>query len=148
MLNQDFKDMLQCLLDENVDFLLVGGYALAAHGFPRATKDMDIWVCADPENARKVYRALCAFGAPGEQVSPEDFANEGIIFQVGVAPNRIDFITQVDGVSFQECRRNATTVVVEGITIPLIAKADLIKNKKASGRPQDLVDANLLESGD
>ena len=145
MLNRDFKDMLRCLLAEKVDFLLVGGYALAAHGHPRATKDMDIWVWSAPNNSERLYRALSKFGAPLDQITPHEFAAEGIVFQVGVAPNRIDIITKADGVDFVECQRNAISLNLEGIEIPVISKQDLILNKQASARPQDLVDVGLLE---
>jgi hypothetical protein len=146
MLNQDFKDMLQCLLDEKVDFLLVGGYAMAAHGYPRATKDMDIWVWPHPDNATKVCKALTRFGAPMEGINSKDFAQPGIVFQIGVPPNRIDISTLADGVDFSECQRSRLIVDIEGIAIPIISKADIIKNKRAAGRPQDLVDANVLST--
>lgn len=147
MLNQDFKDMLQCLLDEQVDFLLIGGYAMAAHGYPRATKDMDIWVWPHPANAEKVCRALTRFGAPMYNISSKDFSASGAVFQIGIPPNRIDISTIADGVSFEECQPSAIQIEIEGLKIPVISREDMIKNKKASGRPQDLVDAETLASG-
>lgn len=144
MLNRDFKEMLQCLLAEHVDFMLVGGYAMAAHGYPRATKDIDLWVWANPENAVRVVRALQAFGAPTEQFSVEDFSTPGTVFQLGVPPRRIDITTTADGISFDSCRQNLEHFEVDGIRIPLIAKGDLITNKLASGRPQDKLDAAVL----
>lgn len=145
MLNPDFKDMLQCLLDHEVEFLLVGGYALAAHGFPRATKDIDIWVWPNPINAEKLIAALNEFGAPVDQISAQDFTSPGIVFQVGVAPNCIDFITKADGVQFEKCVKNADNILVEGINIPVISRDDLIQNKRSSARPQNIVDADLLD---
>ena len=100
MLNDDFKDMLRCLLDEKVEFLLIGGYAMAAHGYPRATKDIDFWVWATPENSRRIYAALRTFGAPMTDLSQDDFAEQGVVFQIGVPPNRIDLTAWVQGVDF------------------------------------------------
>jgi hypothetical protein len=147
MLNRDFKDMLQCLLEEKVDFLLVGGYALGAHGYPRATKDMDIWVWADRVNSERVYHALAKFGAPIGQISPADFSKIGVVFQIGVPPNRIDLVTSVDGVDFSTCFKNREVVSIEGLDIPVISKQDLIANKRATGRAQDSLDADVLEQG-
>ena len=137
--------MLQCLLEEKVDFLLVGGYALGVHGYPRATKDMDIWIWADRVNSERVYRALAQFGTPIEQISPADFSEAGVIFQIGVPPNRIDLVTAVDGVDFHACFGKRDTVSIEGLDIPVISKQDLIVNKRATGRAQDSLDADVLE---
>jgi hypothetical protein len=97
MLNKDYREMLQCLLEENVRFLLVGAYAVAVHGFPRATKDIDFFVWATPENAANLVRALTKFGAPLHDISEADFSSEGIIFQIGNSPRRIDIITNISG---------------------------------------------------
>jgi len=145
MLNKDFKEMLQCLLDAKVEFLLVGGYAMAAHGYPRATKDIDLWVLPDPHNAVKVLCALAAFGAAMEQISATDLTSAGSVLHLGVPPRRIDIITVADGVDFATCQANAVMVEIGGIQIPLISVSDLIANKLASGRPQDLVDAETLQ---
>lgn len=147
MLNKDFKDMLQCLLDENVEFLLVGGYALGAHGYPRATKDIDLWLWADPSNAEKAYQALAMFGAPMNQISSDDLAKVGTVFQIGVPPNRIDLVTAVSGIEFRTCYQNRVTILIEDLAVPVISKPDLIRNKRATGRPQDQLDADILESG-
>jgi hypothetical protein len=102
MLNKDYREMLLYLSDEGVKFLIVGAYALAAHGFPRATRDIDFFVWANPENAASLVRALERFGAPLGNVSAADFAAEGTVFQIGVGPRRIDIVTRIDGVTFQE----------------------------------------------
>lgn len=145
MLNEDYKDMLRCLSEENVDFLLVGGYAIAAYGFPRATKDIDLFVGADRENASRVWRALAKFGAPLADVTEGDFATEGVIFQIGNEPRRIDLITRIDGIVFAAAYANRRMVQVDDLQIPVISVEDLIKNKRASGRPQDLADVEKLE---
>ena len=146
MLNKDYKEMLQYLSDEAVKFLLVGAYALAAHGFPRATRDIDLFVWANPENAASLFRALDRFGAPLEEVSAADFAAEGTVFQIGVGPRRIDILTRIDGVTFQEAYARRSTIRLEGMDVPVISREDLIANKRASGRTQDLADVERLTS--
>ena len=146
MLNQDFKEMLQCLSAERVEYLLVGGYAMAAHGFPRATKDIDFWVAATPENSTRIYAALVRFGAPMEQIKEGDFSEIGNVFQIRVPPRRIDITTIADGLEFDDCSQRAVMVSWEGIAIPVISRHDLIANKRATGRPQDLVDVETLSN--
>jgi predicted nucleotidyltransferase len=146
MLNNDYKEMLQCLSEENVKFLLVGAYALAVHGFPRATKDIDFFVWATPENAASLIRALARFGAPMEGISEADFSSEGAIFQIGNSPRRIDIITTIDGIKFDHAYANRKLFSIEGLQIPVISLEDLIANKRASGRKQDLADVEKLES--
>lgn len=146
MLNNDYKEMLQCLSGENVKFLLVGAYALAVHGFPRATKDIDFFVWATPDNAANLMRALAKFGAPMEGISESDFSSEGVIFQIGNSPRRIDIITTIDGIKFVEAYANRKTFTIEGLQIPVISLEDLIANKRASGRKQDLADVEKLET--
>src|SRR5687767_6219961 len=101
-LNQDFRDLLSALNDAGADYLVVGAHALAAHGHVRATKDLDVWVRPSPPNAERVYEALRAFGAPLTSLSVSDLATPGIVFQIGVAPIRIDILTAIDGVTFEE----------------------------------------------
>ena len=144
MLNKDYKEMLQLLLEEQVDFILVGAYALAAHGYPRATGDIDIWVRADEINSINIYRALERFGAPVDQITVNDFANEGIVFQIGVTPRRIDIITHLDGVSFGEADEDKVIVKVEGLKLPILSFDKLIKNKLSTGRERDALDVKLL----
>lgn len=146
MLNNDYKEMLQCLLEENVKFLLVGAYALAVHGFPRATKDIDFFVWATPRNAANLIRALIRFGAPVDDVSESDFSSEGIVFQIGNSPRRIDIITEISGVTFDVAYANRKTLSIDGMEVPVISLGDLIANKRASGRTQDLADVEKLES--
>jgi hypothetical protein len=134
-------------IEQKVEFLVVGGYAMAAHGLPRATKDIDLWVHAFPENARRVLRALDDFGAPRHGLTPADLEIPGTIYQVGVPPNRIDIITLVEGVNFEDAWLHRIEVDIAGLRIPVIGKSDLIANKRTVGRPQDLVDADLLEQG-
>ena len=145
MLNEDYRDMLHALSDEKVKFLLVGAYALAAHGYPRATMDMDIWVLPSPHNADAVLRALRRFGAPLHNLTREDFLKEETIFQIGVAPRRIDIITSASGLQFEETYGRSLSVNIEGIEVHIPSIDDLIRNKRALGRTKDLADAEALE---
>jgi hypothetical protein len=146
MLNEDYRDILQALSAEQAKFLLVGAYALAAHGYPRATLDIDIWVMPSPENAAAVLRALQRFGAPLQMVTREDFLRDDTVFQLGVAPRRIDLITGASGLKFAEADAHAVTVEIEGLQIRVLSLVDLIVNKRASGRTKDLADVEALES--
>lgn len=145
MLNKDYKEMLLSLNDESVKYLLVGAYALAAHGYPRATMDMDIWVMPSRENAEAVLRALCRFGALLQGLTLEDLQKDDTIFQIGVAPRRIDVITGATGLRFEEAFKRSLAIDVEGIKIHVPSIDDLIRNKKASGRTKDLADVEALE---
>ena len=144
MLNDDYSEMLQILLDERVEFILVGAYALAAHGYPRATGDIDIWVRSSSENSSRVYKALAKFGAPLQDLSPQDFSNPDVIFQIGVAPRRIDIITSITGVDFSEAWQETLQIEIDALPIPVLSISDLIKNKEATGREKDLLDAKTL----
>jgi len=146
MLNEDYRDMLHALSDENVKFILIGAYALAAHGYPRATMDIDIWVMPSPDNSDAVMRALRRFGAPVNSIAKEDFQIDGTIFQIGVAPRRIDIITAASGLVFEETYRNSIPINIDGIEVHIPSIEDLILNKKASGRTKDLADVEALES--
>jgi predicted nucleotidyltransferase len=146
MLNKDYKEMLQCLLEEKVKFLLVGAYAVAVHGYPRATKDIDFFVWATPENASSLMKALIKFGAPLDKISESDFSSKGIVFQIGNSPRRIDIITSASGVDFEQAYKNRQVVFLEGLEVPVISLQDLIVNKRASGRTQDLADVEKLTS--
>jgi hypothetical protein len=146
MLNEDYRDMLHAFCDEKVRFILIGAYALAAHGYPRATMDIDIWVMPSPKNADAVLRALRRFGAPLHNLTKEDFQKDGTVFQIGVAPRRIDIITTASGLQFEETYRSSLTVTIEGIEVHIPSVEDLIRNKRASGRTKDLADAEALES--
>lgn len=146
MLNDDYKDMLLALSDEKVKYLLVGAYALAAHGYPRATMHIDIWIMPSPQNANAVMRALHRFGAPLHNLTPEDLQKDGTIFQIGVAPRRIDIITTASGLQFEETFSRSISLNIEGIEVHIPSIDDLICNKRASGRTKDLADAEALES--
>jgi predicted nucleotidyltransferase len=142
---EDFKDMVRIFNEEGVQYILLGGMAVIIHGYARSTKDLDLWVWANPENAVRVMRALEKFGAPMHDISVKDFEKEGTIFQIGVRPIRIDIITATVGINFAEAYQNIEKINVDGVNIPLISIPDLIKNKKATGRLTDLNDVEHLE---
>lgn len=144
MLNEDYRDMLQILLGDEVRFLVVGAYAMGAYGYPRATGDIDIWVDTSPKNSKKVYASLAKFGAPLTNISEQTFTEEGIIFQIGIAPRRIDIITHIDGVRFEDAYESKEVIEVEGLHIPFISKDNLIKNKRSTGREKDKLDVDYL----
>jgi len=144
MLNKDYREMLKCLSDEGVKYLVVGAYALAVHGFPRATKDIDFFVWANRENAARLLRALQRFGAPLRNVSAADFAAEGTVYQIGGGPRRIDIVTRIDGVRFEDAYPRRLTVRMDDLEVPVISRDDLIANKRATGRAQDLADVERL----
>lgn len=144
MLNPDYKEILSILQNNNVEFLLVGAYALAIHGFPRATGDIDIFVKPDNDNAEKLYRSLKIFGAPLRNISPVDFISPGIVLQIGVAPRRIDILTSIDGLTFDEASVGMETIQIEDLSIPVISRKNLIANKLATGREKDKLDAENL----
>ncbi len=146
MLNNDYKEMLQILLEEEVDFIVVGAYALAAHGVPRATGDIDIWIKTDTRNAERLIRALKKFGAPVGDITASDFTEPDIVFQIGVAPRRIDFLTSIDGVTFADADKDKLTIKINDIDVPVISLENLIKNKKAASRPKDLLDIESLKN--
>ncbi len=145
MLNEDYRDILQILSDEKVKFLLVGAYALAAHGYPRATMDIDIWIMQSLDNADAVLRALRRFGTPLQNLTRQDLQRNDTVFQIGVAPRRIDIITTASGLEFEETYANSLTMDIDGIEIHIPSLADLIRNKRASGRTKDIADAEVLE---
>ena len=145
MLNPDFREMLSCLKDEGVDFIIVGAYALAAHGLIRATGDIDVWLRVSPDNARKVLRALARFGTPTSDLSEEDFTTPDTILQLGVEPRRIDLLTGIDGVEFDEAAQGKERVDVDGVEVFVLSKQDLLKNKLAAGRDKDRGDIAWLE---
>lgn len=146
-LNDDFRDVLVELHDAGARFVVVGGYAVAFHGHPRATKDLDVLVLAEPENAKRVYAALAAFGAPLDafEVRSEDFATYDGVLQLGVPPRRIDILNRADGISFAEAVADGQSFEVDGRAIPVIGFDALLKNKRASGREQDIADVKALE---
>ena len=145
MLNQDFKEFIQSLNDNGVRYLVVGGYAVALHGYPRYTKDMDVWVEMTPQNASKIVKALDQFGFGSLDVKESDFTVPDQMLQLGYPPRRIDILTTLPGVEFSECYSVHTTVDIEGVPVAFIDLENLKKNKKATGRHQDLADLENLE---
>jgi hypothetical protein len=130
---------------EGAEFLLVGAYAMAAHGYPRATGDLDIWVRRTDENAQRVWRALRRFRAPLFDLTLEDLKAPDIVFQIGTAPRRIDLLTSIDAVEFEEAWPRRKEVKIEGQTFAVIGRDDLLRNKRFLGRPKDLADVAWLE---
>jgi len=147
-LPQDFRDLLVELHDSGAEFVVVGGYAVAFHGHPRATKDLDILVNAAPDNAARVYRALAAFGAPLStfDVSETDFATYDGVLQIGLPPRRIDILNRATGITFIDAVADGETFEVDGRAIPIIGRDALLQNKRATGREQDIADVKALES--
>jgi hypothetical protein len=148
MLNNHYKDILRALSDGKVKFLLVGAYAMAVHGYPRSTMDIDLWIMPDPDNAHRVLLALEDFGAPSGDLTIEDLQKDELIFQIGVAPCRIDILTSVDGLNFKDAFANSDIIDIEGISVNVLSVPDLIKNKRSTGRTKDLADAESLEESD
>ena len=144
MLNQDFKEFIQLLNDNQVKYLIIGGYAVAIHGHPRYTKDIDIWIEMSPENSQKLMTALTQFGFGSLGLTPEDFQFPDQIIQLGYPPNRIDLITTPDGIDFETCYQAKIEVIINNIIVNFIDLENLRKNKKASGRLQDLADLENL----
>lgn len=148
MLNPDYRDMLSAFADAEVEYLIIGAYALAVHGHPRATGDIDLWVRPDEENAERVFAALFEFGAPLTQVSKRDFEKPDTVFQIGVSPRRIDILTAIEGVEFEEAWKDRAEVELDGFCLPVISRKHLIANKRALGRAQDRADLERLLSND
>ena len=143
--NPDFRDLFAALNGAGAEYLLVGGYALAVYAAPRFTKDLDVWGNPAPANAPRVLAALKAFGAPLGELTEADLTTPGIVFQMGLPPNRIDVLTSIDGVAFAEAWPARLVTEYGGQSLPVIGRAHLVANKRASGRPQDLVDADAIE---
>lgn len=146
-LDRDFSEFIGCCIARDVRFLIVGGYALAAHGHPRFTKDLDVWVWLDVENAGRLIRALEGVGFGSLGLTEADFAEPDVIVQLGHAPKRIDLLTSIDGVSFGDCWPDHVDIDIAGVPVPFIDVDHLVVNKRASGRLQDLADVEAL-SGD
>ena len=144
-MNRDFRDLLAEFNARNVEYLVVGAHALAAHGHVRATKDLDVWVRPELENASRVLAALTAFGAPLHDLTATDLATRGTVFQIGVAPIRIDVITAIDGVDFSKAWASRVEAPFADQVVPILSREDLIANKRAAGREQDLLDVKWLE---
>jgi hypothetical protein len=143
--NTDFRDLIAAFNAHAVEYLVVGAHAVAAHGHVRATKDLDLWVRPSPENAPRVLRALAAFGAPLQDLTLEDLIQPGLIFQIGVPPLRVDVLTAIDAVQFDDAWRERVETTFGGQSTAVLSLPHLIANKKAAGRLQDLADVEALE---
>ena len=146
MMPEDLKELLRAFNDHGVKYLIVGGYAFGVHAEPRATKDLDIFIRSDEENSKAVFRALAQYGAPLEGLSPSDFM-DGTTFQIGRPPARIDILQQIDGLTFDEAWENRIEGIVDGqVRAAVISRDDLIRNKLATGREQDILDVKTLRA--
>ena len=146
MLNPDFKELLRLFNDKNVEYLVVGGYALSAHGHPRYTGDIDLWVWSTPQNADRIMVALREFGFGALGLTIGDFQKPQQVIQLGYPPARIDLMTDIDGVVFSECWPRRMELFMDEVKVPVLGREDLMTNKKASGRLQDLADLEKLRS--
>jgi hypothetical protein len=145
MINKDFKQFIELLNKNKVKYLVVGGYALAFHGFPRYTKDIDFWVWVNEENAKNLVKTLKQFGFSSLDLKEDDFLNPGYVIQLGRSPGRIDLLTSVTGLDFEECYESRVHIEIQGSEIDFIDLENFKKNKKAVGRHQDLADLENLE---
>ena len=145
ILNRDFHELLECFARHDVRYLVVGGWALAAHGVARLTKDLDLWVWPEAANAHAIVSALEEFGFSGLGLVSEDFTEVDRVVQLGYPPNRVDLLTTPSGVEFEECWDERVTVEMDGLSVPFIGLEGLKANKRATARPQDLVDLDALE---
>lgn len=144
-LDPDFSEFIALLLGNEVAFLVVGGYAVAAHGHPRYTGDLDLWILVDRDNADRLIDALKAFGFASLGLSADDFLVDDQVVQLGREPIRIDILTGLDGVRFDDCASRSVKVEIDGMSVPFISREDLLANKRASGRAQDLADVEALD---
>lgn len=146
MLTNDMKELLHIFNERGVHYLLVGGFAFGVHAQPRATKDLDLFIRADARNADAVFRALCEFGAPMNGLTAKDFHDAKTALQIGMPPNRIDILQQISGVTFEEAWKDHVDALIEGeVPTYVISRENLIRNKLAAGREQDLLDVKLIE---
>jgi hypothetical protein len=145
-MNEDFRDLLRALLEAGARFLVVGAHAMAVHGVPRATGDLDVWVAAEPENADRVMQALSRFGAPlaAIGVTCADFVRESQVIQIGLPPRRVDLLTSISGVGFEDAWASRVAHEIEGLSVPFLGRDALVRNKRASGRAKDRADLEAL----
>lgn len=143
---EDFRDLLRELLDADVQFLVVGAHALGVYGIPRATGDLDLWVKRDAANAQRIIEALVRFGAPVDDlgIHAEDFARPDTVAQLGLPPYRIDLMTSLSGVDFDDAWKERIHGAIEGVEVPVIGHTAFIANKRASGRRKDIADLDSL----
>lgn len=145
MFSQDFKEFIELLIKNKVEYLIVGGYAVGIHGHPRYTGDLDIWLNPTSQNAVRILKSVNEFGFSSFKLSIEDFTKPGNVIQLGYPPLRIDLLTEIDGVSFEECFANRKEVIMEDAKVNFIGYNDLIKNKRETGRPRDMDDIDNLK---
>lgn len=145
-MNEDFQDLLAALVETGTRFLVVGAHAMAVHGVPRATGDLDIWIEMSVANASRVWAALNRFGAPVASLglASEDFTRADQVVQIGLPPRRIDILTSISGIDFDEAWPSAVTQDVAGVPVPFLGRAALVQNKRASGRAKDIADLEAL----
>lgn len=145
-MNEDFRDFLAALLEREARFLVVGAHALAVHGVPRATGDLDVWIDTDPENVERVWSALEAFGAPVDalEISREDLRAPDLVVQIGLAPRRIDLVTGLTGVAFEAAWQDRVHVPIGALEVPFLGRQALLENKRATGRLKDRSDVEAL----
>jgi hypothetical protein len=146
--SSDFKDLLNLFEKHKVRYLIVGGYAVMKYSEPRFTKDLDLLIAVDHENAKSVYTALIEFGAPLENLTPEDFSREGFFYQMGRAPIRVDILMSIPGINFEDAWKNREVVQLGNLKLLFISRSDLIYSKEASGRPQDKIDVEKLKEAE
>lgn len=147
LLGKDLQDFIRLCLKHDVRFLVVGGYAVAAHGHPRLTKDLDVWIWADPDNALQMVKVMDDFGFGSLGLTVQDFSEEGQVVQLGTPPNRIDILTSVSGVDFETCWSRRVEIKLDSLEVPFIGLDDLVKNKLATGRTQDIADVEGFRRG-
>jgi predicted nucleotidyltransferase len=143
-LTNEFKEFLKLLNDHEVEYLIVGGHAVAYHGYPRSTGDLDVWVSVNAHNAKKLAEVMIDFGFPPDSVSVSVFMERDRVLRMGVAPNRIEILTGIDGVEFDSCYKARVSVGLDGIPVSMIGLDNLKENKRASGRHKDLADLDEL----
>ncbi|RYY48878.1 MAG: hypothetical protein EOO06_08915 [Chitinophagaceae bacterium] len=145
MFSQDFKEFIELLIKNKAEYLIVGGYAVGIHGHPRYTGDLDIWLNPTQHNAELILKTVNEFGFSSFKLSPEDFTKPGNVIQLGYPPLRIDLLTEIDGVTFEECFENRKEITIDNLQVNFIGYHDLLKNKKESGRPRDIDDIDNLK---
>ncbi len=145
MFSQDFREFIELLIKNKAEYLIVGGYAVGVHGHPRYTGDLDIWLNPIPENAEKILKSVNEFGFSSFKLTKEDFIKPGNVVQLGYPPLRIDLLTEIDGVTFENCFKNRKEVKIENLKVNFIGYNDLLKNKKETGRPRDIDDIDNLK---
>lgn len=141
---EDFRDFLKFLNNHEVEYLLIGGYAVGYHGFPRATFDMDVWIAATPENAKKMIGVMIDFGFDPETLNEDLFTDPKDMIRMGVPPLRLEVLKEIDGVDFEECYKRRVVEILDDVEVSIISLEDLRKNKEASGRPKDIMDLENL----